>query len=147
MKKIIALAGVYDSGKTTALLGLIAKLKSIGGQVLPNQSQVATVMGKDRREVLKICTQGTVYRVGVCTGGDLASTIQDNFSFFQGNRCDVGITACRAMASSSTVTAVIGETKRRFGLFPFFVAKMKHLSNDRQRAGQQAIDQLMDMVV
>ena len=146
--KVIALAGVYDSGKTTVLHEMIAKLKQQNATVIANKTQVSSsYSGNDRREVLCwAANNGNKYRIGICTGGDLESIIDDNFSFFAGNQCNVCMTACRATASSDTVTAVIRNAAAKFGQQPYFVAKMKTAVANQRKVDTQTVGQLFDMI-
>ena len=144
MKKVIALAGVHDSGKTTVLLGLLAKLK--GTQGVPCQSIVTSVPvanGSDRREVLQYNTTIGTVRIGVCTGGDTKGIIQDNFTFLNGNSCDIGFTACRSAASSDTVKEVIAQSGN---VIPLFVAKMQTPAVRQQQIDAHTVDQLIAMI-
>ena len=147
MKKVIALAGVYDSGKTTVLNSLIVALKKQNAITIPNKTSVpSSYSGNDRREVLKWQTNTGNYIIGVCTGGDLASIINANFAFFDGNKCDICVTACRAMASSDTVVEVINEASTKFRQLPYFVAKMKTDVAAQHRVDSQTVNQLLDMI-
>ena len=150
MKKVIALAGVYDSGKTTVLNDLIVELKKRNASSLQNKTQIPTsYSGNDRREVLQWQTSNmSTVIIGICTGGDMDSIIEKNFAFFAGNHCDICITACRAAASSRTVSAVINESKLRFNLLPHFVAKMKTdgAARTRTRVDAQTVVQILDMI-
>ena len=144
MKKVIALAGVHDSGKTSVLLGLLAKLKRTQGvSLLSNAASVPVGQGRDRREVLLYNTTVGAVKIGVCTGGDTKRIIQDNFTFLNGNRCDIGFTACRSAASSDTVKEVIAQSGN---VLPFFVAKMQTPSGRQQRVDTHTIDQLLAMI-
>ena len=147
MKKVIALAGVYDSGKTTVLNSLIAKLKKQNASTVPNKTSVASsYSGNDCREVLNWQTNNGNYIIGICTGGDLASIINANFTFFVGNKCDICITACRATAASDTVAEVIKESRIKFRQLPYFVAKMKTGNAAQNGVDAQTVDQLLDMI-
>ena len=148
MKKVIALAGVYDSGKTTVLNDLIAELKKRNASTIKNKTHIPiSYSGNDHREVLQWQT-GNMSKViiGICTGGDLDSIIKGNFAFFLFIHCDICITACRAAASSKTVSTVIRESNGRFNLLPYFVAKMKTNTAARTRVDAQTVVQLLDMI-
>ena len=144
MNKIVALSGVYDSGKTSVLLALLARLKGTQGvMTLKNRSTVQVVYGNDRREVLQYKIAGKTFSIGVCTGGDTKAIIRDNFIFFAGNKCDICITACRATASSDTVKEVITQAGV---LIPYFVAKMKTAIKRQRQVDLNTVDQLMGMI-
>lgn len=144
MNKVIALSGVHDSGKTSVLLGLLAKLKG-AQRVLPqsNTTSVPVAQGSDQREVLQYYTAIGTVTIGVCTGGDTKKIIQDNFAFFNGNKCDIGITACRSTAASDTVKEVIAQSGN---VIPFFVAKMQTSPMFRQQVDSHTVDQLVAMI-
>lgn len=144
--KIIALSGVYDSGKTTVLLELLRQLKQMNSvTTLNNQSAISSSYGRDRRELVQIINGSNTLRVGVCTGGDTRSIVQQNFAFFNANNCDVCITACRSVASTETVNEVLSSA-RKVNVYPYFVAKMRTSSVWQQRADTQAVAQLYSMI-
>ena len=148
LMKVIALAGVYNSGKTTVLNELIGELKNRNASAVPNKTKIpSSYSGNDCRELLSwSANNGNAYIIGVCTGGDLASIINDNFTFFVDNQCDICITACRAAASSDTVVEVIKESSTRFHRLPYFVAKMRTADAMHNKVDSQTVEQLLDMI-
>ena len=144
MTKVIALAGVHDSGKTSVLLGLLSKLRGMPRVTsLSNISSVAVSQGRDLREVFEYITSTRTYRIGVCTGGDTKKIIQDNFAFFNANNCDVCVTACRSTASSDTVKEVIIQSGT---VIPSYVAKMKTPVVHQSSVDSHTVDQLVSMI-
>lgn len=88
--KIIVLCGTNNSGKSAALNKLVSEL-SKSGTIMPGISNVPTGVGMDVRWVV----EKEKMRIGICTGGDTAEIISDNFKFFADNKCDVAISALR----------------------------------------------------
>ena len=143
--KVIALSGVYDSGKTTVLFELLHQLKQMNNvTALNNQSSIPSSYGRDKRELLQI-NGNQILRVGICTGGDTKPIVQQNFDFFTANNCDICITACRSVASTETVKEVL-RSAGNVNVYPYFVAKMKTSSTWQQRADAQTVSQLLSMI-
>lgn len=87
MKKIIALQGRAQCGKTSTLNLLIDLLAVATGK---HNSMPLPHKG-DRREIFVI--KGVT--VGIATGGDTEDIVQKNCSFFTENNCDVVFSAIR----------------------------------------------------
>ena len=89
--KILVLCGPSGSGKTSSLKMLIDELKTEGVEI-KSCSHIETEHGDgDVRVVINWHNR----RVGICTGGDTAPIIEDNFRFLQDNSCDIGISGLR----------------------------------------------------
>ena len=87
MKKIIALQGRAQCGKTSTL-NLLIDLLTVAtskhtSMPLPHKG--------DRHEIFKI--NGVT--VGIATGGDTQAIVKQNCLFFQQNNCDVAFSAIR----------------------------------------------------
>ena len=135
--KVIALAGAYNSGKTSVLKALIATLIGNGGRHV-----VASVThGKDVR--CAIAYKAKV--IGVCSGGDDKKTVDANFKFFAANNCDTGITACRSVANCSSVDAVKNNARNLKSL-PFYVGKMREKRCRMAAVDAQTAQQLISMI-
>lgn len=135
--KIIALAGAYNSGKTTVLKQLVATLVGMGGRL-------ATKVSYGRDERCSILYNGQV--VGVCSGGDDDKTVKGNFRFFSKNGCTVGITACRSVSECASVAAVKTGALRLGRQLPYYVGKMREKRTRRIAVDRQTVQQLIAMI-
>ena len=87
MKKVIALQGKAQCGKTSTLNLLIDLLEVETGECC---SIPPTHQG-DRKKIILI--NGII--VGIATGGDTENIVKDNCLFFAENNCDVVFSAIR----------------------------------------------------
>ena len=106
MKKLILLRGESNTGKTTTLKMLIAKLL----QAPTLKTSVKYCHGRNKGKLTALCTwkSGTALPkgdisivlncegvlVGVCTDGDTIGAVWDHVAFFERNNCGIGVTAC-----------------------------------------------------
>ena len=84
--------------------------------------------------------------VGVCSGGDDANTVRDNFAFFAVNKCDVGISACRSVAGCGSVNAVKSCAYRLNKQLPYYVGKMRESRSRMAAVDIQAVNQIAAMI-
>ena len=106
MKKLILLRGESNTGKTTTLKMLIAKLL----QAPSLKTSVKYCHGRNKGKLTALRTwkpgkalpQGDIsivlncdgVLVGVCTDGDTIGAVWDHVAFFERNKCEIGVTAC-----------------------------------------------------
>lgn len=134
--KIIALAGAYNSGKTTILKQLTTPLRGMGARLLARVTH-----GSDEQCALSF--NGKI--VGVCSGGDNADVVRDNFAFFSANNCTVGISACRSVSECASVDAMKACAWKLGRQLPFYVGKMRE-KNRRAAVDAQTVQQIIAMI-
>lgn len=141
--KIVALAGECDAGKSTVLNNLANFLcNSQGGQCINSKhTQVALISGKDKRQVVQLGTK----IICICSMGDNAIAVRDNFRFFVANKCDVGFSACRSCAYTKSVNELKKQASR-LKVFPYYVGKMKEMSSRQVAIDMQTVQQLYLMI-
>ena len=92
LKAVLILYGEANAGKSTALSHLSRAL-------LENSSfyyeQKKTRVSRDRRVVVRHAK----WLIGIGTAGDDKQQIDDNFRFFDRQKCDIGIVAARKNSS------------------------------------------------
>jgi len=88
MKKIIALKGKSNTGKTTSIKRIYEWIKNNYAIkiITPN-----TWSGDDIKTIIKV--DGFV--IGICSAGDEGSTVKSYMDEFDKNRCDLILCACR----------------------------------------------------
>ncbi len=93
MKKIIALSGRSNTGKTQTLKLLMHKLDEFGECIERNENE-----NTDRNRTY-------LYRgikISICTGGDTDFIIESNIKYFEQTNCDIAITAVRTKGRTRT---------------------------------------------
>lgn len=83
--KVIALKGVACSGKTPTL-NILREMLRKEGTSLSDTPGIG-----DMPEAFRIGDS----IIGVAPGGDFREIVDNNLRFFEENKCDVGVTACR----------------------------------------------------
>lgn len=94
MKKIIALSGRSNTGKTQTLKLLIDKLDKVG---VCKHKEVKEF--NDIKRTYKY--KETI--ISICTAGDAAYIIESNIKYFEQFNCDIAITAVRTKGRTRTV--------------------------------------------
>lgn len=89
MKKIIALYGRGNIGKTNTLNYLI-------GQLEKSKEVYGDDLNKDRRVILSYRNK----RIAITTSGDIGSNLEENISFFKKGNCDILVTATRTRGAT-----------------------------------------------
>lgn len=90
MKKIIALYGCADTGKTHTLnhlIGLLDKTKEVYGDDLAKDGRAFIPYGNKK--------------IAVTTWGDNGDELKKNIEFFEEGNCDILVTATRTRGGSS----------------------------------------------
>lgn len=88
MARIIKLRGVAQVGKTTTLLLLADRLKSLGA----NEKSRQPIFNSRRDIAVKTEYKGKT--IGIVTAGDTEDSLQEGYNHL-GNDCDIYIFACR----------------------------------------------------
>lgn len=111
IKKIIALKGSAQKGKTSTLNTLIGIIEAAAGA-----SVTVHPILQDRR--IAIPYKGEI--IGVGTYGDTEYDVERNFDFFVKNGCTIVFTACRTRGA--TIQAIHHHATKA-GINPFFKDK------------------------
>lgn len=101
--KIYVLSGASEAGKTNTLHTLALLLNS-----MPAKYRFLTGVSAPLPQALPISFDqqyvfeqvGTGRKIGISTGGDTASVIDNGFDFFVQNGCDVGFIASKSIGAS-----------------------------------------------
>ncbi|MCI6366079.1 MAG: hypothetical protein MR911_06265 [Spirochaetia bacterium] len=89
MEKVIVLKGGSDNGKTTTLNLLIDLFQIVADHYEIKFNPENWEDEKDRWAYFDFCKK----RIGICTSGDSAKTIKNNFKYFEDNQCDIAVCA------------------------------------------------------
>jgi|WetSurMetagenome_2_1015567.scaffolds.fasta_scaffold55695_2 hypothetical protein len=96
MKHVIELIGVGNSGKSQTLNALIKKLYKASG----NDDQVKLFYTGDNGQKLVYENRETIEyrgkRISVCTFGDDLDAVEANIEYFEGQNCDIVVSAARS---------------------------------------------------
>jgi molybdopterin-guanine dinucleotide biosynthesis protein len=101
IKRIFAVSGVKDSGKTHTLNYLAQLLESTGSRI-DGPNPMTHPLNTDTQYVFEV--KG--HRVGVGTSGDDGWIIDEHFNKFDAAGCDVVIVACRSRTGTASVDAL-----------------------------------------
>ena len=134
MKKIIALWGRADIGKTTTLNYLIRLLDK-------SKEEEERPLNKDRRVVISYGNK----KIAVTTLGDNIEEIDINIDFFEKNDCDILVTATRTRGKTvDTINKYCKENKAEVIWIKKEISETSaHLINQKQAKDiQTMIDKL-----
>ncbi len=136
MKKIIALYGCADTGKTHTLnhlIGLLDKTQEVYGDNL----------AKDREKSIRYRNK----KIAIRTWGDNGEQLKKNIEFFEKENCDILVTATRTRGKT---TEILNDYASKNGIKIVWIEKntsiiLKDLINQTQAKDIQAvIDSLID---
>lgn len=94
MPKIIKLRGIAQVGKTTTLLLLADRLKSLGANEISRQSVF------NSRKDVAVKTEYNGKTIGIVTAGDSEDSVKEGYRLL-GSGCDIYIFASRTKGNSS----------------------------------------------
>lgn len=112
LKRVIALYGAQATGKTPTLNRLIALLSSMHGSELVAMEPAPVDMAEFLKDK-KACFKWSGLTIGVATGGDDASAIDNALTFFKKYNCDVAVVATRKRSDSASCTELLQQTKKQ----------------------------------
>jgi len=145
-KKILALQGKADSGKTETIVLVLEELLTMASGV-PEVRRGNKRKGNLKPEVLYAILKIHGVLVGISSQGDHANHIRRYVTILVDRGCKVIVCATRSRSSSSSVTAlkdIASESKPRFTIE--WVEKPSDIRN--QAAGnRKSCDQLVSMVL
>ena len=96
MEKVIVLKGGSDNGKTTTLNLLIDLFQIVADHYEIKFNPENWEDEKDRWAYFDFCKK----RIGICTSGDSAKTVNNNFKYFEDNQCDIAVCASHVWDAS-----------------------------------------------
>lgn len=101
MKRIFAVSGIMNCGKTHTL-NYLAQLLASAGTRIDGPNPMTHPLNTDTQYVFEVKGQ----RVGVGTSGDTDWVIDEHFKKFDAFGCDVVIVACRSRTGTASVDAL-----------------------------------------
>lgn len=133
MKKIIAISGKSNVGKTQTLKLLIDKLDKVG---VCKHKEVKEF--NDIKRTYKY--KETI--ISICTAGDAAYIIESNIEYFKNHNCDIAITAVRTKGKTQLV---LNSFAKELGLKVDYISKVIDKDN-AQQVNEKFADDLLDMI-
>ena len=133
MKKIIALSGKSNVGKTQTLKLLIDKLDKVGVCKHKEDNEHNDI---NRTYRYKETT------ISICTAGDAAYIIESNIKYFKENKCDIAITAVRTKGKTQLV---LNSFAKELGLKVDYISKVIDKDN-AQQVNEKFADDLLNMI-
>ena len=107
MAKIIMVSGTGNTGKTSAIKGVISQFCNC----LPKPIGDITI-------ITPIKKKAVFYHVGFASGGDRADIIQDNIDFFEQHQWDCLVFACKSYGATLNLLNQFAATK---GITPIYI--------------------------